>query len=169
MLYALLIADIGENILKYAYFAVVSDGELKPRLRHERKKPRCFQRNGLASRIRSRYHEAIEILTDGNAYRHAGVFIQQRMTRIFKADKALFAYLRHHARIAERKLTLGKNECQSRYAVMISAEHRGVFGDIGGKLKEITLRFVRLCAFEYAYLVICLHHADRLYKERRAR
>ena len=91
------------------------------------------------------------------------------MTRIFKADKALFAYLRHHARIAERKLALGKNECQSRYAVMISAEHRGVFGDIGGKLKEITLRFVRLCAFEYAYLVICLHHADRLYKERCAR
>ena len=81
----LLVADIGEERLKHRHPRSVSGRNPQSRLRHERKQPRCLERDGLAARVRTGNQQ------DGGRRRHLdrdrNGACEQRMPRIEELER----------------------------------------------------------------------------------
>ena len=76
----MLVADFGKDVVKHAYFGIFIGGNVKPRLCHSTKKPRCFQSYGLTSRIGSRDNQ--HIIVSAQLYRDGdyGLGIKERVS-----------------------------------------------------------------------------------------
>ena len=120
LLDALLVTDIGVNMLKQADFRLFIRRNMQAACRHERQQAERFERNRLAAGVRTGDDEGVVIVADGDVNRHRLVLIQQRMTRTeqLAAAAVLDQYGRTGVHI-ERQLGTRKDEVQRGQRIVV--------------------------------------------------
>ncbi|MPN46934.1 hypothetical protein SDC9_194533 [bioreactor metagenome] len=94
LLYALLVADVGQNARKHGHSAAVSRGYVQSALRHQRQQTHGLERHCLSSGVRAGYEKRVEFYAELNVYRHRGIAVEQRMTGAAQHNSAVAPYLR---------------------------------------------------------------------------
>ena len=111
---ALLIPDIGVDVMKDRKLRAVEGRNMEPCLSHQGKEPDRFQRYRLSAGIRSGddQHIEIEIPADMNIGGHDLFFVQKRMSGLSKTDPPLFIIERLRRVLLQSKKAFGKDEIQ---------------------------------------------------------
>ena len=129
LLDALLVTDIGVNMLKQADFRLLVRRDMQAAGSHERQQTEGFERNRLAAGVRAGDDEGVVIIADGDVDRHRLVLIEQRMARAKQLAAA--AVLNKHRRTGvhvERQLGTRKDEVQRGQRIVVLLDGALVHG-----------------------------------------
>ena len=129
LLDALLVTDIGVNMLKQADFRLLVRRDMQAAGSHERQQTEGFERNRLAAGVRAGDDERVVIIADGDVDRHGLVLIEQRMARAKQLAAA--AVLNKHRRTGihvERQLGTRKDEVQRGQRIVVLLDGALVHG-----------------------------------------
>ena len=129
LLDALLVTDIGVNMLKQADFRLLVRRNMQAASSHERQQTEGFERNRLAAGVRAGDDEGVVIIADGDVDRHGLVLIEQRMARAKQLAAA--AVLNKHRRTGvhvERQLGTRKDEVQRGQRIVVLLDGALVHG-----------------------------------------
>ena len=165
MLDALLIADVGENFIKYGNTASLRGRDVQAALRHKAEKPDRLERNGLAAGVRAGDDERVVILAELHINRNGLVLIEQRVTRPAQPDAA-FRELRRAGVELEAELRAREYDIEPHERRKIGVDVLAVRGALGAELRENALDLRFFLRFQLADLVIRLDRRHRLDKER---
>ena len=163
LLDALLVTDIGVNMLKQADFRLLVRRDMQAAGSHERQQTEGFERNRLAAGVRAGDDERVVIITDGDVDRHGLVLIEQRMARAKQLAAA--AVLNKHRRTGvhvERQLGTRKDEVQRGQRIVVLLDGALVHGHARRQLREDAFDLIFLSAFEHLNLVVDFHDLLRL-------
>ena len=166
LLNALLVADIHQHAAEHAQLAVVGAGYEQAAHRHQREKSQRFEGDGLAARVGSRDDEGVELAAQTDIDGHDSVLGYQRMTRLTDVDDA--PVVEHGTRRAHfiRQIRLGEYQAQLREVLIAADDAVRELARVGGKLKEDALDLLLLFPLEDADIIVRLHDAHRLDKDR---
>ena len=169
LLYALLVANIGVNVLEKADFRLLIRRNMQAACRHQRQQAKGFERNRLAAGVRAGDDERVVIVADGDVNRNRLILVQQRMARA--EQLAAVAVLDQHRRTGvhvERQLGTREDEVQRGQRVVVLLDRALVHGHARGQLRENALDLVFLAALKHLNLVVDLHDLLRLDEHSRA-
>ena len=163
LLDALLVTDIGVNMLKQADFRLLVRRNMQAAGSHERQQTEGFERNRLAAGVWAGDDERVVIIADGDVDRHRLILIEQRMARTKQLAAA--AVLNKHRRTGvhvERQLGTRKDEVQRGQRIVVLLDGALVHGHARRQLREDAFDLVFLSAFEHLNLVVDFHDLLRL-------
>ena len=167
LLDALLIADIGENILKYRKLAGGQRRNVQPALCHHGKQSHRFQSDRFAAGIRPRHNQCgiAGAAACCHMDRHHFFLIDERMTCLLQIHISLLiddgTFCPHH----DRQLPLGEDHIQLRQKLLIVAQIVKMLCHISRKFCQNPLDFRLLCQFKLPQLIVQIHDDLRLDEE----
>ena len=167
LLDALLIADVGHDLVEHRHGAAVGTRDVQAALRHGREQTDGLERDGLAAGVRAGDDERVKFAAERNIDRHSGVLRQQRMARAAQLQ-VLVRQLRRDRVELVGELCLGKNEVEAHEHVKVARDVLPVRGALGRELGEDALDLRLFTCAQLPQLVVCLHGGHRLDEQRRA-
>ena len=167
LLDALLIADVGHDLLKDRETRAVGGGDMQTALRHDGEQADRLERDGLAAGVRAGDDERVKVAAERNVDRNDDVFGDQRMAGAPERDAALREH-RGGAVEPVGKLRLGKDEVEPDEHVKIEGDILAVRGAVGGELHEDALNLGLLLCAQLPQLIVRLDGGHRLDEERGA-
>ena len=167
LLDALLIADVGHDLVEHRHGAAVGARDVQAALRHGREQTDGLERDGLAAGVWAGDDERVEFAAERNIDRHSGVLRQQRMARAAQLQ-VLVRQLRRDRVELVGELCLGKNEVEAHEHVKVARDVLPVRGALGRELSEDALDLRLFTCAQLPQLVVRLHGGHRLDEQRRA-
>ena len=168
LLNALFVADIRQNIVENPHHGAVGRGNMQSRLRHEREKSERFESDGLSARVRARDNQRIEFSAEVHRNRNDRIGGNQRVTRPAQPDFARFRDFGRDAVHFKGKLAFSEDKSEQGKISVIFRKLRAAARDVGGKLKENPLDFIRFQPLQQPQLVVRFDDGERLDENRRA-
>ena len=168
LLDALLVADVGEDAGKDAHRAAVARGNVQSALRHQAEETERFETDGLAAGVGACDDEGIEAAAHLNVDGHGLGGIEQRMAGAAEGNAAVRADLGPRGVHLVAQLAAGKDEVEVDENVIVPQDRLGKACRLGGEGEEDALDLLLLLGLQLLELVVRLHDAHRLNKERRA-
>ena len=165
LLNALLVADIGQNVVENDDLAVVAGRDLQAALSHGGEQAQGLDAHRLAAGVGAGDDDGVHRAADGKGHRHGGVPVEQRMAGLDDLGAALFQQLGAHTPHFIAQFAPGKDKVQLAQELVIPADGAGELGGVGRQLGQNALDLDLLLAGEDADVVVELHHGGRLYKE----
>ena len=166
LLDALLIADVGHDLVEHRHGAAVSARDVQAALRHGGEQANGLERDGLAAGVRAGDDERVKFAAERNIDRHGGVLRQERMARAAQLQLLIRQLRRDRVKLVG-ELGLGKNEVQAHEHVKVARDILPVRGALGRELGEDALDLRFFARAQLPQLVVRLHGGHRLDEQRR--
>ena len=166
LLNALLVADVHQHAAKNTQLAVVGAGHQQAAHRHQREQAERFEGDGLAAGVGTRDDKGVKFSAEVDVDRHHLVLGDQRMPRLLEVDDAAVIDNRHGRAHGIGEVGLGKDEVELREALIAADDRVRKVTGVGGQFEENALDLFLLLVFEHANIIVRLHHAHRLDKDR---
>ena len=163
-----MLADVGEDAGKDAHRAAVARRDVQSALRHQAEEAERFETDGLAAGVGACDDEGIEAAAHLNGDGHGLGGIEQRMAGAAEGNAAVRADLGPCGVHLVAQLAAGKDEVEVDENIVIPENRLGEARSLGGEGKEDALDLFFLLGLQLLELVVRLHDAHRLNKERRA-
>ena len=167
LLDALLVADVGHDLVEHGHGAAVGTRDVQAALRHRREQTDSLERDGLAAGIRAGDDERVKLAAERHVDRHGGILRQQRMARAAQRELLIRERGRDRVKLVG-KLCLGKDEIKAHEHVKVARDVLAVRRALRRELGQDALDLGLFARTQLAQLVVRLHGGHRLDEQRRA-
>ena len=167
LLDALLVADVGHDLVEHGHGAAVGTRDVQAALRHCREQADGLERDGLAAGIRAGDDERVKFAAERHVDRHGGVLRQERMARAVQRELLIRERGRDCIELVG-KLCLGKDEVEAHEHVKVARNVLAVRRALGRELGKDALDLGLFARVQLPQLVVRLHGGHRLDEQRRA-
>ena len=164
LLNALLISDIGKDLVKYGQLRLVKRRNMKTGLSHQGEKSHSLQRNGFTTGIWSGDNQKLEFFSQTNVDRYSFFLIQKRMTAFFDINNALLVKYRLTSVVRAGKLSAGKDKVQTGQKLQIRLQRLQFSSGTAAQGGQNHFYFFFLTQLQLMQLIIQLQHCHWLDK-----
>ena len=167
LLDALLVADVGHDLVEHGHGAAVGTRDVQAALRHCREQTDGLECDGLAAGIWAGDDERVKFAAERHVDRHGGILRQQRMARAVQRELLVRERGRDGIELVG-KLCLGKDEVEAHEHVKVARDVLAVRRALRRELGKDALNLGLFARTQLAQLVVRLHGGHRLDEQRRA-
>ena len=166
LLNALLVAHVRQYPREHLHRALIPRRDMQTALRHKTQQPQRFQRHGLAAGVGARDHQRVIRPAQRHRHRHRLRRVEERVPRPLQVDAAPLPHQRTPRVHGVAQLRPGKDGVQLHQQVVVIEDVLPLGGALPGQDPQHPVDLLVLLGLQLLQLVVGLHHAHRLHKQR---